>query len=175
MSDTIWDGPEAPDFRSRETLLAENKQLHERLSRFERCYITVDEVLKARSRDAEIEQARAMRARDDVTITSLNAQVDRLSQKITEWIRDEQIAHQDQIEQLQDALEVATLEVERLQRLAERDAEKEIKQLRELLREGMEKHESYPSGYMAIRAEPGLWAYWQRVKEHLEIRRWYDR
>jgi hypothetical protein len=43
----------------------------------------------------------------------------------------------------------------------------EIERLRGLLREGWRKHDTYPSGYMAIRSEPGLWEYWKRVREAL--------
>jgi hypothetical protein len=40
----------------------------------------------------------------------------------------------------------------------------EIERLRELLNEGLRKHENYPGGYIALRAEPGLFEYWKRVK-----------
>jgi hypothetical protein len=43
----------------------------------------------------------------------------------------------------------------------------EIERLRELLREGVRKHENYPGGYRALQSEPGLFEYWKRVREAL--------
>jgi hypothetical protein len=60
---------------------AEIELLREQLSRFERCYVAVDDVLKAKNRDAEIERLRGLLRK------ALQIDAGDFSVNVDEWIR----------------------------------------------------------------------------------------
>jgi prefoldin subunit 5 len=79
-------------------LREEIEQLREMLSRFERCYVTVDEALKAKNRDEEIERLRECSAGwieqhkvDRVHMVAKDKEIERLHRLVE--LKEEQISH----------------------------------------------------------------------------------